>query len=238
MTTQIPRTRPLPQRVCETTESPEIHTVNTVDGRKIRKTASSSIERLDPTFERGQHDISDELTFTNHKGYVFHDSRGLECGGEKELQIVQDFIRDRSERGKLQDRIHVIWHVPFPIPYVSPHSLATEVGEVPVIAVFTKYEVFRLEVRFSVEDKKGLDGDDLLDETGRECEKVFQEKYLNILGEEPKVVRLEGMERDDGRCHGLIGTTVAALNDEVVTLMLLAVQRGKLELSVRYAVER
>lgn len=129
------------------------------------------------------------------------------------------------------------------------------VVEVPVIAVFTKYEVFRLEVRFSVEDKKGLDGKDLLNETGRECEKVFQEKYLNILGGEPKVVRLEGelaiwfmsiegsnslrgMERDDGRCDDLIGTTVDALNDEVVTLMLLAVQRGKLELSVQYAVKR
>jgi len=28
------------------------------------------------------YDIDDELTFKNHAGYVFHDSRGFEAGGE------------------------------------------------------------------------------------------------------------------------------------------------------------
>jgi hypothetical protein len=39
------------------------------------------------------HNIDDELVFTNHDGYIFHDSRGLEAGGEEELKIVQDFVR-------------------------------------------------------------------------------------------------------------------------------------------------
>ena len=36
-------------------------------------------------------------------------------------------------------------------------------------------------------------------------------------------------------CHHLVEKTAAALNDEAVILMLLAVQRGNVELSVKLA---
>ena len=63
--------------------------------------------------QRGEHDIDNELTFTSHDGYVFHDSRGFEAGDEKELKIVQDFVRRRSQEMKLVKRLHAIWFVPF-----------------------------------------------------------------------------------------------------------------------------
>ena len=65
--------------------------------------------------QRGEHDIEDELTFTNHTGYVFHDSRGFESGEEKELKIVQDFVRHKSQEGQLNERLHAIWFAPFGI---------------------------------------------------------------------------------------------------------------------------
>ena len=49
---------------------------------------------------------------------------------------------------------------------------------------------------------------------------------------------LAEMHLKDSRCNGLIEETAAALNDDVVTLMLLAVQRGNLELSVKIALSR
>jgi hypothetical protein len=61
------------------------------------------------------HNIEDELIFTNHDGYIFHDSRGFEAGGEEELQIVQDFVRRKSREGRLEDRLHAIWFVPLAI---------------------------------------------------------------------------------------------------------------------------
>jgi hypothetical protein len=61
--------------------------------------------------QRGQHDITDELMFSNHKGYVFHDTRGFESGSTNELKIVQEFVRDRAGRKRLQDRLHAIWFV-------------------------------------------------------------------------------------------------------------------------------
>jgi hypothetical protein len=61
------------------------------------------------------HNIEDELIFTNHTGYIFHDSRGFEAGGEAELNIVQEFVRRKSRERQMEDRLHAIWFVPFGI---------------------------------------------------------------------------------------------------------------------------
>ena len=39
-------------------------------------------------------------------------------------------------------------------------------------------------------------------------------------------------------CNGLLENTAAALNEDVIALMLLAVQRGNLELSINIALNR
>ena len=59
--------------------------------------------------QRGEHTIEHEFRFTNHHGYVFHDSRGFEAGSEEELRIVQCFVEERSRERFLQDRLHAIW---------------------------------------------------------------------------------------------------------------------------------
>ncbi len=59
--------------------------------------------------QRGEHDIDDELVFSNHTGYVFHDSRGIECGDTKEVDILQEFIRRKGSEPRLQSRLHSIW---------------------------------------------------------------------------------------------------------------------------------
>ena len=46
---------------------------------------------------------------------------------------------------------------------------------------------------------------------------------------------LEEMHRNGSQCHNLVEKTAAALNEEAVMLMLLAVQRGNVELSVKEA---
>ena len=61
--------------------------------------------------QRGEHDINDELIFTNHDGYIFHDSRGFEAGSKVELEKVQEFVKSKSQQKQLKDRLHVIWSV-------------------------------------------------------------------------------------------------------------------------------
>jgi hypothetical protein len=68
-----------------------------------------------PCSQRGEHNIEDEVVFSSHQGYVFHDSRGFEAGGEDELKAVQEFVRRKSQETKLGMRLHAIWCVPFGI---------------------------------------------------------------------------------------------------------------------------
>ena len=49
--------------------------------------------------------------FSNHKGYVFHDSQGFEAGDEEKLEILEDFIRRECGGKRLQDKLHAIWFV-------------------------------------------------------------------------------------------------------------------------------
>jgi hypothetical protein len=65
--------------------------------------------------QRGEHNIEHELIFSNHEGYIFHDSRGFEAGGDNELKIVQEFVRRMSQERPLEERLHAIWSVPLSI---------------------------------------------------------------------------------------------------------------------------
>ncbi|KAG2126221.1 hypothetical protein DEU56DRAFT_743102 [Suillus clintonianus] len=69
------------QRVCGTQDSPEIYDSA---GEKVR-IASLTYS------QRGQHDIENEMVFRNNPGFVFHDSRGFEAGGESEFNKVTGY---------------------------------------------------------------------------------------------------------------------------------------------------
>jgi hypothetical protein len=59
--------------------------------------------------QRGEHNIDDELVFSNHTGYVFHDSRGIESGGTEELETLKEFIRRKCVERRLPNKLHAIW---------------------------------------------------------------------------------------------------------------------------------
>ncbi|KAG1882441.1 hypothetical protein F4604DRAFT_1953459 [Suillus subluteus] len=126
------------QRVCKTRENPEIY--NSA-GEKIDSTV------LMASRERGVHDIENEMVFRNNPGFIFHDSRGFEAGGQPEFDKVQAFIASRSKEKRLKDRIHVIWYC---IPMDEDGRSFTEAevkffsqcdtGSIPVIVLFTKFD--------------------------------------------------------------------------------------------------
>ncbi|KAG1772191.1 hypothetical protein EV702DRAFT_1246575 [Suillus placidus] len=61
------------QRVCNTRDNPEIYNCT---GEKINPAA------LKASRERVLHDVENEMAFQSNPGFVFHDSRGFEAGGE------------------------------------------------------------------------------------------------------------------------------------------------------------
>ena len=89
------------------------------------------------------------------------------------------------------------------------------------------------------------------------AKRQFEEHYLHPLGDNVKYVQLESgfrvkcqgykltshwysteMHRQNADCNDLIEKTAEALNEDTVALMLLAVQNGNLELSVKVALNR
>ncbi|KAH9007676.1 era-like GTP-binding protein [Lactarius hengduanensis] len=215
------------QRVCETTESPFIN----------RGGETPSVRG--PTFfQRGEHTIDDELVFSNHTGYIFHDSRGVESGTTEELGILQEFIRRKCEEPRLKNKLHAIWYC-IPMDNQRPgldlrffNDICPD-QNVPVIAVFTKYEQFRRNVKIDLDDYENPD-----DNISEVAEKLFQEHYLRPLGDHVRFVRLEQMHKQNRRCDDLIEKTAAALNEDTVALMLLTVQKSNLKLSVKIALKR
>ncbi|KAI9457348.1 hypothetical protein BJY52DRAFT_1096234, partial [Lactarius psammicola] len=220
------------QRVCDTTESPVIYRgygYEEVCGPKL--------------FQRGEHTIDDQLVFSNHWGYVFHDSRGIESGSKEELEILREFIRRKCGERRLRSRLHAIWFC-VPMDNQRPQLDLKFVRDicpdqnVPIIVVFTKYDQFLRNVKIHLEDYGNPD-----DNISNVAEKQFQEHYLHPLGGDVRFVRLESgsrvkcqeMHKQNMRCDELIEKTAAALNEDIVALMLLAVQRDNLELSVKTA---
>ena len=59
--------------------------------------------------QRGEHTIDDELVFSDHTGYIFHDSRGIESGGIEELEILKEFIQRKCGEKGLRNKLHAIW---------------------------------------------------------------------------------------------------------------------------------
>ncbi|KAF8258006.1 hypothetical protein EI94DRAFT_1756079, partial [Lactarius quietus] len=218
------------QRVCETTESPTIYR----EGEEVK---------LEPSMNRGEHKIDDELVFSNNPGYVFHDSMGIESGSTDELEILKDFIQRKCAEMILANKLHAIWYcVPMdghrPGLDLKFYDKICADPNVPVIAVFTKYDQFLCNVEMDMQDESE-DPDNYTDsDVSAEAEKRFQDHYLSPLGNDVKYVRLENMHMNDNRCDGLVEKTAAALNEDTVALMLLAVQRGNIELSVKTSLSR
>ena len=60
-------------------------------------------------WQRGEHDIENEMIFDSNASFVFHDSCGFEAGRTSELDKVKDFVQKCSTSKRLRDNLHVIW---------------------------------------------------------------------------------------------------------------------------------
>ena len=61
--------------------------------------------------QRGEHNIENEMIFEGNPGFIFHNSRGFEAGGDWELKLIQQFIKQHSKAGNVNEQLHVIWCV-------------------------------------------------------------------------------------------------------------------------------
>jgi hypothetical protein len=126
-------------------------------------------------------------------------------------------------------------------------ALTLGIFEVPVIAVFTKYDQFRFDIETKLVDQ----------DRDAEIDRVFNQEYLAHLKGAPPYICLESeprfgdcrniyylislatdMHEAGTQCSALIELTSDALSGGAVSLMLLTVQRCNLELSINHAVRK
>ena len=61
--------------------------------------------------QHGEHNIKNEMIFEGNPGFIFHNSHGFEAGGDRELKLVQQFIKQCSKAGNVNQQLHAIWCV-------------------------------------------------------------------------------------------------------------------------------
>ncbi|KAG1734528.1 hypothetical protein EDB19DRAFT_1156179 [Suillus lakei] len=229
------------QKVCNTRDYPEIYDSA---GEKINPAV------LTASRERGEHDIENEMVFRHNPGFVFHDSRGFEAGGESEFNKVKAFIADRSKERDIKKRLHVIWYC---IPMDEASRSFTEgeakffsqcdTGSIPVIVLFTKFDAF-YDIEFAQLRRKGTPWKDAKELAPKLAEESFangpQLNFFKDVRRPPKChVCLPNMNSDDADCGPLIGRTAETLDsNEVLTQLFVSTQQTNLELCMKYAVER
>ncbi|KAG1775470.1 hypothetical protein EV702DRAFT_1235000 [Suillus placidus] len=228
------------QRVCNTRDNPEIYNCA---GEKIDPAA------LKASRERGLHDIENEMVFQSNPGFVFHDSRGFEAGGDSEFDKVKAFIASRSKEPRLKDQLHAIWYC-IPMDEESRSFTQGEIkffsqcdtGSIPVMVLFTKFDAL-YDVAYKQLKKKGTPWKDAKELALKHAEESFangpQLKFLKDVRWPPKChVCLPNMDKDYAECGPLIKRTAETMDNEVLQQLFVSTQQTNSELWMKYALER
>ncbi|KAJ7932367.1 hypothetical protein B0H13DRAFT_1593175 [Mycena leptocephala] len=94
------------KRVCNSVKEPKIYDK---DGKKV--CLSSSLIHLcsSDDFQRGEHNVENQMIFKSNPGFIFHDSRGFESGALEETEKAKNFIKTRAASSSLAEQLHAIW---------------------------------------------------------------------------------------------------------------------------------
>ncbi|KIK14443.1 hypothetical protein PISMIDRAFT_687998 [Pisolithus microcarpus 441] len=228
------------QRVCNTTDQPEIFNG---EGEKVDAAV------VQGSLTRGHHNIEDELVFQSSPGFVFHDSCGFESGSEEQFDLMKKFVRDRAKTTKLDERIHAIW---FCIPLNESHRMVMaaerkffdecDTGHVPVILLLTKADTLSLEAVEGLMGQ-GMSVGEAMEGAGKVEKKMLQDCHERVKGwlDEksfpPKdYLSLTGMQQEGAKCTQLLTCTANALKEEGLQQLLISTQQSNFELCMEFAI--
>ncbi|KAF7335122.1 GTP-binding protein [Mycena venus] len=223
-----------------------------------------SLSNVEGSAERGVHNIGNQLRFKSNRQFVFHDSRGFESGSEDELNKVTAFIAERAASKHLSDQLHAIWYcVPTdtnrPLLATDEQFFNTNItgkgesplswtkwrtqydDEVPVIAIFTKFDGL-LNEAFSQLMDEGDDWEDAQEGQIEQARKMLTTNFEGPLrsSEFPPAdyVRLDDMRVETSNCNELIEKTANALTDNTLRLLFISVQQNNIDFCIRYAMTK
>ncbi|KAF8168410.1 hypothetical protein B0H34DRAFT_793020 [Crassisporium funariophilum] len=214
-------------RVCNTTEEPSIY--------------DQDKNLLEPTSERGIHDVRRSFVFKSNPGFIFHDSPGFEAGGEEELKAVMNFIQESSKAKDVDDQIHVIWFCFNPdvarplLPLEEKFFNEDRSWNVPVVAIFMKFDDLIKQVY-----NRGQDKSENTKRALDTLEKKFKEPLSRYKFQPRAYVRFMAIHKDDGNHQEQVGElikqTAASIDNLALKMLFVTVQQNNLEVCIECAV--
>ncbi|KAE9387343.1 hypothetical protein BT96DRAFT_927670 [Gymnopus androsaceus JB14] len=147
-------------------------------------------------FNPGEADINTEIISNDNGQFVLHDSRGFEPGDLSNVQTVRKFIEGRNRMPELKNKLHAIW-LCFAIPTAGGRIFETgveefldlkkrgDLGKVPIIAVFTKYDELCDREERNLDDSacEGQTDEDIFQLVKRSADAVLRKDCINPLKE-------------------------------------------------------
>ncbi|KDQ08511.1 hypothetical protein BOTBODRAFT_118547 [Botryobasidium botryosum FD-172 SS1] len=235
--------------VCGVDEEPEVY------DREGNKVSVSAIGGRGWGY-RGEHHIDYELTFPSNPGFVFHDSRGFESGAAEELELVRKFIQEQSNLGSMSKQLHAIWYC-FPADSNRLMTAAekeffnkidTGTGKLyeysiiafPVIAVFTKFDALD-SAAFTAVSGPGVPFEVAKEMASQHATEKFNAEILPLiesLAHPPKAVVCLRSILSTHAASELVERTEAALDTDVLRILLVQAQRVNVELCMKAAVKK
>ncbi|KDQ19318.1 hypothetical protein BOTBODRAFT_27904 [Botryobasidium botryosum FD-172 SS1] len=207
---------------------------------------------LSPSSLRGEHNIEYSLMFPSSPGFVFHDSRGFESGAVEELELVREFIQKKASLGSMKNQLHAIWYCfstdssRFMTAADKEFFDTIDTGTVPVIAIFTKFDVLDA-AAFSALSDQGLPFAEAQRKAPEHAQEQFDQDLLPLikqLAHPPRaVVCLRNMHNKHSpgvvqkAASELIESTGAALDDGALKVLLVQAQHVNVELCMKAAVD-
>ncbi|KAG9002016.1 hypothetical protein FRB94_004166 [Tulasnella sp. JGI-2019a] len=228
------------RKICGETDVPIVRDAN---GNRI-----TDLETLDPTLNRGGHDIECEIIYPSRPGFAFHDSRGIEAGSTEEMDMVAKFIARRS-KSPPKDRVHAAW-ICFPLDNARPLGeaemrmldLGPNPGDVPAVVVFTKYDGLESTTLNNLRHEGHLSLREAFRAMSGAAERLFKEHWLNriyiVEPPKPPFVRLRDLHKPEGQCDALMKCTADVLKDnKPAQKLFVTAQKYDLEARLEYAIE-
>ena len=77
--------------------------------QRYRYFADFELQTVEDGREAGKCDIEKEFTSKQNPRLILHDSQGFSHGSGANFNIVKEFIKERSQRENIRDRLHAIW---------------------------------------------------------------------------------------------------------------------------------
>jgi len=182
----------------------------------------------------GEAKIDDEITSDQNRQLVLHDSRGFEPGEVDNIQLVRGFIERRSKEPYIKDRLHAVW-LCLEIPCAGGRVMETgveefldlktsgELGSIPVIAVFTKYDELIGRANFEIDPNRieGLSNESILaiakDDAAKKLQAVCIEPFEQRVGDKVPHITVSTTRGYEDTVDVLVKLTVQSVEKHVAS---------------------